>query len=606
MRPRLLISFVLTGSLFACAGRARLPEQSLKPWIVEAVATSSESRHYSGEFAFDGDRETRWSSQFADNQVLTARFGAMCGIRQIVIAWEAACASDYVVELSEDQKTWKQAASRTGWTGGTDTIVLAEPMRAGYMRLRCLKRTTAWGNSIFEIDLFGSPEAEPPGKSLLGFEAAPSPWDKRCREARDMLMKAAASDPKKSAGMSDDQFLELVSRRAFDYFWWEANPENGLVLDQAENFRSSESRKIASTAAVGFGLTAYAIGAERGWVTRNEAAERVRKTLSFYLHSAAHNHGFYYHFLDMFTGNPEEGTELSSIDSALFFCGVITVAREFSDDTDIVRLAGSILDRVDWKWMLNGHPHFPAHGADPSGKFLNARWGSTTEGMLCYILGIGAGNNPMPPESWRAFDRHKGSYGGHEFFVEYGAQSIFRFQYPCLWYDFRGRHDGIADYFQNGVEATLAMRQYCIDKAKDFPKSYGPDMWGLGAANGPGDKYLIYGFPPGEPEAPVDGTVVVYAIGGSTPFTPEYSIAAMRRIYDRHHESWGKHGFTDAVNPTLDFVTRRTVGLDQGTLLLAIENHRSGYVWKQFMSHPMIERATKRIGWKSSPPRDDP
>lgn len=577
------------------------PEQSLRDFVIEATATSAEDRHFAAGFAFDGDTETRWSSQFADDQSLTARLGSFCDITRIILRWEDACASDYVVELSTDQKEWSEAAHRTGWKGGVDAIALPAPVRAGYVRVRCLRRATAWGNSLFEVELFGMPEGLPPAKSLVGYEAEPTAWDSRCREARDRLMKAAAADPATSKDMTDDQFFDLVSRRAFDYFWWETNPDNGLTLDQAENFRSSETKKIASTAAVGFALSAYAIGATRGWVTRDEAAQRVRATLAFYADTAAQRNGFYYHFLNIFTGRPEEGTELSSIDSALFLCGVITAAQEFADDPEIARLAKIILDRVNWKWMLNGHPSFPAHGADQAGNFLASRWGSTTEGMLCYILGIGAPQNPMPPAAWRAFDRHKGSYGGHEFVIEYAAQSIFRFQYPCLWYDFRGKSDGIADYFENGVEATLAMRQYCIDRAKDFPKSYGPDLWGLGAANGPDDKYLIYGFPPGEPEAPVDGTVVVYAIGGSVPFTPELAIKALRNVYDHHHESWGKHGFTDSINPTLGSVTRRTIGLDQGTILLAIENYRSEHVWKLFMSHPIIERATKLIGWTPSP-----
>jgi len=585
-------------TFFAC-GAAE--SQDLKPYIIEAKALTFESNYYTPEFAFDGDYLTRWSSLWKDNQWIIGRFYAPCKIEEISIKWEAAYAKDYVVETSMDQKDWTELVHRTAFTGGTDTISLSTPVEASYLRIRCVKRETEWGNSIFEIDVKGIPGGSKPEKSLIGFEAAPSPWDARCREIRDKLVRQASSDPKTSSEMSDDEFLELVSRRAFDFFWYETNPENGLTLDQAENFRSSERMKIASVANTGFALTAYAIGAKRGWVTKTEAVERVKTTLKFYLsEKMKHEKGFYYHFLNIFSGELEEGTELSSIDSALFLCGVITVQEAFKDDPEIIKLADEIINRVNWKWMLNGHPYLVSHGVK-DGKFLNARWGSTTEGILCYIIGLGASNNPLPTSSWDAFDRHLDEYSGYELVTEYAAQSIFRFQYPCLWYDFRNKHDKFCDYFENGIEATLAMRQYCISNADKYPKSYGPLMWGLGAANGPEDKYLIYGFPPGTPEAPVDGTVVIYGIAGSISFVPELAVSALRYIYDNHHESWGKYGFTDSINPTLGSVTQRVVGLDEGTILIAIENFRSGYVWDLFMSHPVIQRTTKAIQWTTRP-----
>ncbi len=580
--------------------------EDLKPYVVEATASTSENRHFTAEFAFDGDPETRWSSEFRDGQWILARFAHPCRISGLTLVWEDACPREYTVEVSSDQANWTTVAKGTREKGGADSITLVAPVEASYVRVNCLRRATEWGNSLFEIEIVGQPSGPRPEKSLIGFEPPPTPWDKRCREIRDRLMAAAAADPKTSAGMTDDQFLELVSRRAFDFFWHETNPENGLTLDQAENFRSSEKQKIASVANAGYALSAYAIGAKRGWVTRAEAIERVRTTLRFFLSpKMKHVQGFYYHFLDMFTAELDGSTELSSIDSALFLCGVITAQEEFRDDSEVVELADRIIERMNWRWMLNGHPHFPSHGATQEGKFLDARWGSTTEGMICYLVGIGAPRHPMPAASWGAFDRHTGEYKGFEPVIEYGAQSIFRFQYPCLWYDFRNRHDGFCDYFENGAEATLAMRQYCIDQARSFPKSYGPMLWGLGAANGPGDRYYIYGFPPGgDPYSPVDGTVVIYAIAGSVPFVPELAIPALRFIYDNHHESWGKYGFTDAINPTLGIVTRRVVGLDQGTVLLAIENYRSGFVWDRFMRHPLVKRTTAAIGWTATPSPD--
>lgn len=598
-RARSLVGLVL---LLASCGGSGLPSQDLTRWFVAASASTTESRHLSGEFAFDGDLKSRWASAFQDNQVLIGTLAAPARIETIELSWESACATDYDVALSEDGQAWTTVIQRRGSQGGLDTIALAAPVRAQHVRIHCLKRKTDWGNSLFEVRLFGSPDAPAPARSLVGFEAVPNAWDKRSREIRDRLMAAAAADPASSAGMSDDAFLELVSRRAFDFFWYETNPDNGLTLDQAENFRSSERHTSASIASVGYALSAYVIGVNRGWITREEARTRILNTLRFLASGGTpHNRGFYYHFLDLFTGKPDAGTELSSIDTALFLCGLITAIEEFRGDSEVVSIGEELVDRVDWQWMLNGHPHFPAHGVGANGQFLSARWGSTTEGMLCFLMGIGAPTHAMPGSAWRAFDRHTEEYKGYRFAVEYGFQSIFRFQYPCLWYDFRNRHDGTVDFFENGVEATLAMRQYCLDLAPSFPKSYGPNLWGLGAANGPQDIYRIYGFPPGQPYDAADGTVVIYGIAGSLPFVPELAIPALRNIYDNHRAAWGKYGFTDAINPQLGIVTDRVIGLDQGTLLIAIENYRSGLVWKRFMSSPVARKFDAAVGWTRTP-----
>lgn len=602
-----LSGFVIVIAVLLGCGSSGLPPQDLTRWFVAASSSTSESRYLTGEFAFDGDLKSRWASAFQDNQVLIGTLAAPADVDRIELSWESASATDYDVALSEDGKTWATIAQRRGFAGGLDTVALTSPVRAQHVRVHCIKRATEWGNSLFEVRLHGSPSGPAPTRSLAGFEAPPTEWDKRCREIRDRLLAASAADPKTSSGMTDDQFLELVSRRAFDFFWYETNPENGLTIDQTENFRSSERHRTASIASVGYALTAYVIGANRGWVTRDEARGRILVTLKFLAgNGTPHNRGFFYHFLDLFTGKPDEGTELSSIDSALFLSGLITAVEEFRSDTEIAALGDGLIERVDWKWMLNDHPHFPSHGVGANGQFLNARWGSTTEGLLCFILGIGAPENAMSPEAWKAFDRHAEEYKGYRFVVEYGGQSIFRFQYPCLWYDFRNRHDGVMDYFENGIEATLSMRQYCLDLSPEFPRSYGPHLWGLGAANGPQDIYRIYGFPPGRPEYPADGTVVVYAIAGSLPFVPELALPALRYVYDHHHESWGKYGFTDAINPQLGLVTERVIGLDQGTMLIAIENYRSGLVWNRFMSSRVAKKFSAAVGWTMKPNPSSP
>jgi hypothetical protein len=155
------------------------------------------------------------------------------------------------------------------------------------------------------------------------------------------------------------------------------------------------------------------------------------------------------------------------------------------------------------------------------------------------------------------------------------------------------------DYFENATLATLAMRQYCIRESTRFPLSYHSNSWGLGAADGPGNTYKIYGFPPGDPYSPTDGTVVPYAIAGSISFTPTHAIQALRYLYDHHRNAWGKYGFADSVNPTQGFITRDALGLDLGTIIVAIENYRSGLIWRLFMNNPWIRSSTNKIDWKT-------
>lgn len=588
--------------------KATVYDGDLKPFVVRARASSRENDKTAAEMAFDGNRHTRWSSLPRDGERLECYFDRPVGIREIVIHWEKARAADFSVHFLNRNQDWIVMGSRKDAVGLTDTLTFGKPMAALGVRVLCERRDTKWGNSIYEVDFTGIAEGEPPEKNLVGYRAPPrSPYEAREREIAKKLLAQAAADPTNSAAMTDDQFLDLVARRSFDYFWYETNPSNGLTRDRGRNFDTSEEAHLASVAAVGFGLSAYVIGAERGWVTRDEARERVLVTLRTFANGPIRNiRGFFPHFVNMFTGRDASGTEISTIDTALLLAGMVT-AVEYFGDPEISRLGKEIFERVDWSWARNGHPYFVTHGTDGRGQFFDARWGSFTEGILIYLVGIGSSTHPLPVAAWDAIDRHKEEYGGYEFAVEYGFQSIFRYQYPALWYDFRGRVDRSGmDYFENVTRAILAMRQYCIDMVRYFPKSYGPDAWGLGAADGPGDQYMIYGFPPGEPYSPTDGTIIPYAIAGSIPFLPKHSIRALRKLYDENRRAWGKYGFADSVNPTLGFVARDALGLDAGTILLGIENYRSRLIWDLYMKSPWTRKTTQAIRWKTRPLPSDP
>ena len=579
----------------------------LKPFIVRAEASSDGGPEVIAELAFDNNPSSRWTSVFSDNQWVAGYFDRPVGIRTVDILWETARAADFSIQLLNRQTNWVEVQRRTGASGPTDTVSFPRPVNALGIRIQCDRRATEWGNSIYEVYVSGVTEGTPPLQNLTKFKVQPSPWQIYERTNADKLMAEAAADPQTSAGMTDDAFLALVAKRAFYYFWYETNPTNGLTKDRGRNFKSSENANLSSVAAVGFALTAYPIGAERGWVTRDEALERTRITLRTFADGPILNvKGFFPHFVNMFTAKEAPDTEISTIDTALFLAGMIT-AMEYFQDPEVTELSRKIFERVDWDWSRNGNANFVAHGVDPRGNFLNAHWGSSTEGLLIYLLALGSPTHPLPGTSWDAIDKHTEEYEGYRFICEYGFQSMFRYQYPALWYDFRGRTDGDGiDYFEHDTLAVLAMRRFCILNANNFSGSYGPDLWGQGAADGPGDRYMIYGFPPGNPYSPIDGTVVPYAIAGSIPFLPQHCIRALRCLYDTHHEVWGKYGFADSINPNQSFVTRDALGLDAGTILLGIENYRSEFVWKLFMRNAWIQQTTQKIGWTTRPRSIDP
>lgn len=211
-----------------------------------------------------------------------------------------------------------------------------------------------------------------------------------------------ATFARRSLSKGDQVFLEELSRRSFRYFWEQADPGTGLVLDRARTDGSPHDethRDVASIAATGFGLTALSIAAERHWIARRDARERVRATLRFFADRARQEHGWFYHWLDRGTGERRWNSEISSIDTALLLGGVLTARQYFRDDTEIYALATKIYERVDFPWMLNNHPTLLSHGWKPEGGFLKPRWDAYSEHTILYLLAIGSPSHPITPDS---------------------------------------------------------------------------------------------------------------------------------------------------------------------------------------------------------------
>uniref|UniRef100_Q027N6 Glycoamylase-like domain-containing protein n=1 Tax=Solibacter usitatus (strain Ellin6076) TaxID=234267 RepID=Q027N6_SOLUE len=390
---------------------------------------------------------------------------------------------------------------------------------------------------------------------------------------------------------ASDHLLDELEHRACRYFYEMADPNTGLVRDRAS---ASEpyAPSASSIAATGFGLSALAIGASRRFVDAAAAQARVRTTLKFFCERAEQEHGFFYHFVDSDTGKRIWKSELSSVDTAWLLCGVLH-SNAFWDDPEIRKYARELLDRADWQWMLNGSGTL-CHGWTPENGFLQYRWDAYTEVLAMYLLAIGSETHPIPASSWQSFVRPMHEYQG-VFFIDAGAP-LFVHQYSHAWFDFRGRQDRYADYFNNSVRATQAHRLFCLSYSRQFPW-YTPDMWGVTASDSR-DGYRIWC----SPSSPPDGTLVPCAAGGSLVFLPQMCGSVLQNMFDQYGDKvWTKYGFVDAFHPKAGWFSRYVLGIDQGVMLLMAENLRSASVWSSVMSTPEARRALQATAFHPYP-----
>ena len=400
----------------------------------------------------------------------------------------------------------------------------------------------------------------------------------------------------------EDAFLDLVQRRAFAYFWQEANPNNGLIRDR------SRPESPASIAAVGFGLSALTVGIDRGWISREEGRTRILRTLEFFWNApqnpnpdATGYQGFFYHFLDMQSGRRVWQSELSTIDTALLMAGVLHVRQYFDgqelEEVRIRALADSLYRRVRWRWFA---PRMPllALGWTPETGFLLYDWRGYNEAMILYLLALGAPADSLPAEAWQAWTQtyRWATHYGYSF-VEFPP--LFGHQYSHVWIDFRGiqdaymREKGI-DYFENSRRATLAQQAYHRANPNRYP-NYGADEWGLTASDVPGG-YLARGAPPPQND---EGTLAPTAPAGSIPFTPEVSVWTLRTLYRRYRNRlWGPYGFRDAYNVQQNWFATDYLGIDQGPIVLMIENFRTGAIWRRMMTHEAVVQGLARAGFR--------
>jgi hypothetical protein len=389
----------------------------------------------------------------------------------------------------------------------------------------------------------------------------------------------------------DEALLDEIEKANYLFFWEQADPGTGLVKDRC-NVRATDTSNVASIAATGFGLTALCIAQERGYVGMADARERVIVTLRFLWDTMPTHRGFFYHFANIKTGERIWEAEISSIDTAILLCGVLT-ARQHFVSSQITRLATDIFNRVEWNWLSEDTTLLP-HGWSPEGGFLPYRWDYYSELMMMYLLGLGSKTHPLPPDAWNAWKRTTFEYEGIRYIGSFAP--LFVHQYSEAWFDFRGKRDRYVDYFQNSIKATEVHKIFCKELAKKFP-DYSDDLWGITASDSQ-NGYVVWGGPP--ETGPIDGSVVPSAAAGSLPFLPADCLRVLRTMRTKYGaQAWSKYGFVNAFNPLNGWYDHDVIGIDTGITMLMAENLRSGFVWNTFMKNPEAQRGLERAGFYS-------
>jgi len=399
-----------------------------------------------------------------------------------------------------------------------------------------------------------------------------------------------------TADLSDWKLLDDASHRAFNYFVERSHPTTGFTKDRSRNFTEQDTDEhfVASIASTGFALSAYAVGVHRGWMTRAEAIKVTRKTLNSMLTIGPKEHGWYYHWQNWATGAREWKSEVSTIDSAIFFCGMLLNERALNDP-QITAMSKKIMSAVDWKFMLNNGGTKPSKqtismGWSPEGGFINAEWGELSENAGLYLLMLGT-DDSVPASTWTAFQRKKATAYGQTCLT---GGPLFLHQMSQIFFDFKNKRDSLGyDYWANARVVTLLQRQYSIENPKHF-KGYGKDIWGLSACDVK-DGYGVQGFPGWGDD---NGTLAAPAALASMMFTPRESMAAANAFYKQYRRAYGRFGFSSGINPSLDWHSQDMIGIDQGQMMLGIENARDGFPNKTFMTHPIAQKGMARAGFR--------
>ena len=415
----------------------------------------------------------------------------------------------------------------------------------------------------------------------------------------------------------EERLLDQLQKAAFDYFLEYVDATTGLVAD------TSRKGSPASIAVVGFALSCYPIGVERGWVARADAAVQTLKALRFFWNSpqgaeadVSGYKGFYYHFLDMQSGRRVWNCELSLIDTTLLLAGMLTAAAYFTapiaEESEIRARAEELYRRVDWQWAQNGGDTV-TQGWKPECGFFHSCWEGYSEATILYVLGMASPTFPLPSNSftgWTSTYQWESIYG-YDFLY---AGPLFIHLFSHAWIDFRGIQDEFmrekgCDYFENSRRAVSVQREYAARNPRGFV-GYAPNFWGITAGDGPGNEELresgrdrrFFGYTDrGVPFGRDDGTIAPWGMLAALPFSPPAALTAIRHMMKRYPDICVGHRMSSSFNPSLvdqgGWISDGYYGLDQGIVVMMIENYRSGLIWKLMRSCPYVATGLRRAGF---------
>ncbi len=418
---------------------------------------------------------------------------------------------------------------------------------------------------------------------------------------------------------ADDLLLDELQRAAFGYFLKAVNPANGLIAD------TSRENSPVSIAVVGFALACYSVAVERGWMAREDAVRRSLDALRFFRDSdqsgspeSTGYKGFYYHFLDLKTGARVWRSELSMIDTALLIAGALTASLYFTADnteeSELRELVDFLYRRIDWPWAQNGDGAL-VQGRKPECGFLRYGWEGYNESLVLYALALGSPTHAITHwchKAWTSTYQWENLYG-YDFLY---AGPLFMHQFSHAWIDFRGIQDPFmrekrCDYFENSRRATYVQREYAQRNPHGFA-GYGENCWGFSACDGPErnlpedlkKRRRVFGYAArGVPYGPDDGTLSGSAPLASLPFAPEIVLPAVRGMQRHYPEMLSEGQYAGSFNPSLPsgdgsiWVSPGQFGLDQGIVVMMIENHRTDLIWRLTRACPIFRTGLRRAGF---------
>lgn len=437
---------------------------------------------------------------------------------------------------------------------------------------------------------------------VLSFSCSQSTSNKDEQQSKDKI-----------DSLSNDSLLTLVQRQTFQYFWEGAEKTSGLARERIhmDGVYPENDQDVVTIGGGGFGVMNILVGIERGFITRQEGAQRLEQVVN-YLEKADRFHGAWPHWLHGPSGKvkpfgtKDNGGDL--VETAFMAQGLLCVRQYFAEGNDQEKAVAAKADKlwkdIDWNWYRNGGQNVLYwHWSPEYGWEMNFPVTGYNECLIMYVLAAASPTHGVPAEVYHEGWAKKGAIKSSA--EQYGYPVVLNFNgnegtvgpmfwahYSYLGLDPRELKDEYADYWELNKNQTLIQRQYCIENPKHF-KGYGENAWGLTAS------YSVKGYAGHSPKEDF-GVISPTAALSSYPYTPEYSMQVIHYLYNQLGDKvWGKYGFYDAYSETEDWFPKRYLAIDQGPIPIMIENQRSGLLWNLFMSAPEVKEGLKKLGFSS-------